>query len=75
MHLGFTPHPIAALVVAALLTVWLGIFYCLPLPLGPDRAMIGLGCVFLQTPPRDIQSGCERTIRSFENREKAQVPQ
>ena len=50
MHLGFTPHPIAALVVAVLLTIWLGIFYYMPLPAGPDRAMIGLGCVFLQTP-------------------------
>jgi hypothetical protein len=38
------------LAIAALLTIWLGIFYCLPLPAGPDRAMIGLGCVFTQTP-------------------------
>lgn len=38
------------LAIATVLTIWLGIFYCLPLPSGPDRAMIGLGCVFTQTP-------------------------
>jgi hypothetical protein len=43
-------HPNGAVALAALLTIWLGIFFCLPLPAGPDRAMIGLGCFFLQTP-------------------------
>src|SRR4029453_14865048 len=38
------------LLIATLLTIWLGISFVLPLPLGPDRAMVGLGGVFIQTP-------------------------
>lgn len=46
MHLGAN----ILLAIAALLTAWLGFSYLLPLPAGPDRAMIGLGCFFIQTP-------------------------
>jgi hypothetical protein len=38
------------LTLAALLTICLGIFFCFPLPAGPDRAILGFACFFLQTP-------------------------
>src|SRR5262245_4284949 len=50
MVMGITLHPNVLLTFAALLTIWLGIFFCLPLPAGPDRAMMGITCFFLQTP-------------------------
>jgi hypothetical protein len=46
----FTPHPNAGLVIASLLTIWLAIFFFLPSPSGPDRAMMGWACILLQTP-------------------------
>jgi hypothetical protein len=33
-----------------LLTIWLAIFFFLPSPSGPDRAMMGWACILLQTP-------------------------
>jgi len=48
--MGFHFHVNAVIAIAALLTISLGIFYCMPLPPGPDRSMIGLVCVFAQTP-------------------------
>jgi len=46
----FTPHPNIGLVVSSLLTIWLAIFFFMPSPLGPDRAMMGWACILLQTP-------------------------
>ncbi len=45
-----TVYPNAALVLAALLTLGLGAFYCLPPPQTPDRAMMGMACFLVQTP-------------------------
>src|SRR5262245_49755928 len=38
------------LLIATLATIVLGIFLAAPLPAGPDRAGIGIGCFMLQTP-------------------------
>jgi hypothetical protein len=46
----FHPHPNLMLLAAALLTIGLGVFFCMPLPLGPDRAMLGFTCFFIQIP-------------------------
>jgi hypothetical protein len=48
--IGMHFHVNGVIAIAALLTIGLGIFFCMPLPPGPDRAMIGLVCVFAQTP-------------------------
>ena len=48
--IGMHFHVNGVIAIAALLTIWLGIFYCMPLPRGPDRAMIGLVCFLAQTP-------------------------
>src|SRR5947208_15872605 len=46
----FHPHPNLMLASAALLTILLAVFFCAPQPLGPDRAMIGFTCFFIQIP-------------------------
>lgn len=48
--IGIHFHVNGVIAIAALLTIGLGIFFCMPLPPGPDRAMIGLVCVFAKTP-------------------------
>jgi hypothetical protein len=48
--MGFSFHPNGVIAIAALLTIGLGIFYCMPSPAGPDRAMIGIVCFLAQTP-------------------------
>jgi hypothetical protein len=48
--IGMHFHVNGVIAIAVLLTIGLGIFFCMPLPLGPDRAMIGLVCFLAQTP-------------------------
>lgn len=50
MFIGSGFHINGVIAVAALLTIGLGIFYSLPSPAGPDRAMIGIVCFLAQTP-------------------------
>src|SRR5215467_823390 len=53
----FHPHPNLALASAALLTILLAIFFCAPMPSGPDRAMLGITCFFIQIPRWIILAG------------------
>jgi hypothetical protein len=48
--IGTHVHVNGVIALAALLTIWLGVFFFMPLPRGPDRAMIGLVCFFAQAP-------------------------